>query len=521
MDQLATSIRLNIETTKARLLESHDLAEIGQACGSRIEGLRISFPRKLKDLRALAKACGVGPREIVMFEAPLPRKPPAECTGFLATGSASKGGVTINAKVRELDARYIQGITARSRTVLEPVAKRHKHFPANCLSEAHSFVGCRTLGTWGVGMGMNEFGVSVGDHTSFAKDRLHPDTGLESNDVCRLVLEGARTAEEGARLVRELVEGHGHSREGQIYFVADSKEAWIVEATSERCAAIRVRDAVAARANGYKIGSDWDFATHDLVAYARRSGLWDGNGRFNFARSYSKPFPWASDRRFRFRRVMDLLAQRVADGDLLRAKNGVARVKRGSISLRDGFRIMSDHAAEVGRGKERKVLTGKAISGADVRRDPRLEKVRQICSHFRFPSVSAQIAVHDPDLPIESGCVAWICLGNPCSGLYVPIPAGATKIAAGFADGSVWRRFSDIERASRGRYAKVKAIVSKTFDGVQDDIVSQQAAATRQAQSLSADGKRQESRRLLQGKVSSAFRSVGSAARGVLPRLRE
>lgn len=518
---MAVSIRQNIQTARKRLLESYSEAEVRRACAARIEGLRSSFPRKLKDLKALAEQCGLAAEEIIVFEALAPRTLPAECTGFVSAGSASKDGVTINAKVRELDARYIQGIAAEPRASLRRPAGKHRRFPANRFTRSYSFFGCKTLGRWGVGMGMNEFGVSVGDHTSFAKDPLHPGTGLESNDVCRLVLEGSRTAEEGAALVKELVEGHGHSREGQMYFVADSREGWIVEATSERCAAVRVRDSVGVRANGYKIGAKWDTASDDLVAYALKAGLWDGRGRFNFAESYSKPFPWAADRRFRYRRAVELLSKRIADGSTARARNGVAGVRRGMIGLGDGLRVLSDHAAEVGRGRARKVTRGGAISGVDVRRDPKMQRIRQICSHFRFPSVSAQIAVHDPGLPVEAGCAAWICLGNPCLTVYVPIPAGTTRIAAGFADGSVWGKFAEIERRSKGRYKKVKGVASKTFDCLQDDLRSGQVATAADAGELVEAGKSREARRLLEKSVRSAFRSIESAADEVLSRLKE
>jgi dipeptidase len=521
VDRLAESIRDNIGIARARLSESYDQATIDRACRDRIEGLRASFARKLEDLKRLAERCGITTSEILTFECLATRTLPSECTGFLSAGSASRGGVTINAKVRDLDARYIQGIAAYPRAAFRGPAKRLERFPANSLPEAYSFVGCGTLGKWGVGMGINEFGVSVGDHTSYANDPLHPGTGLESNDVCRLVLEGSRTAGEGARLVKELVEGHGHSREGQMYFIADSREGWIVEATSERCAGVAVRDAAAARANGYKIGSEWDAGSADLAAYARRAGLWDGRGRFDFARSYSKPFPWASDRRFRYARAMELLSKGVAGGRLGRARSGVASVAKGSIDLGRGFRVLSDHAAHVGAGGDRRSIKERAISAADVRCDPRLKTVRQICSHLRFPSVSAMVAVHDPGLPIELGSVAWVCLGNPCLGVYVPVSAATGDISSGFADGSIWGMFTQIERASRGSYTRVRAIARRVLDPVQSGILSGEERTTSLAREFLAAGKAEDARHLLQRYSGSAYKACVAAARAVLSRLRE
>jgi dipeptidase len=521
VDELRKSVQLNIEKARARLLESYGEEEIERACRDRIEGLQASFPRKIEELESLAQRCGVTKTEIVVFESLTPRRPPSECTGFVSAGTASKGGLTINAKVRELNAAYIQGLVCVPRRTFRATPKRHSPFPANSVSQTHSFFGCRTLGTWGIAMGMNEYGVSIGDHTSFAKDPLHPFEGLESNDVCRLVMETARTAEEGERLARELVEGHGHAREGQIYMIADSKEGWVVEATSERCVSLRVTDSVGARANQYKIGSSWDRASDDLISYARKAGLWDGKGRFNFAAAYSKAFPWAYDRRFRYKRVMQLLATRIDEARLKRARNGVVSCSRGRIALEDGFAILSDHAAQIRGEGSSAVFDPGPVTRFDVERNPALKSVRQICSHFRFPSVAAQVAVHDPSLLAGNGGAAWICLGNPCLSLFLPIPAGAAAIPAAFCDGSMWRRFTQIEGASRKRYKRVKAIGTRIFRETQRGLVRDYERAGEEAHGIMVEGKPEVARRLMSRQTSSAFKRVAAALDTVLSQIKE
>jgi dipeptidase len=144
-------------------------------------------------------------------------------------------------------------------------------------------------------MGINEWGVVVADNDAPTREPLKGESGLHDNDVCRLVLERSRTAYEGVQLVGSLIEIYGHSFVGQIYWIVDAEEAWIVECAGHHWVAVRLEDGVAVRANQYQITTNWEEGSEDLVEYAVEKGWCKSAADFSFAECYSKEgYPYGS-----------------------------------------------------------------------------------------------------------------------------------------------------------------------------------------------------------------------------------
>ncbi|MGO4560283.1 C69 family dipeptidase [Mesorhizobium sp. 2RAF21] len=82
--------------------------------------------------------------------------------------------------------------------------------------------------------GLNEHGVAVRDIWSPSRDELvamtpKDQTGLTYSDLSKIILERARTAIEGVKLIGELISQHGDvSYGGNSNIIADSDEAWVV-----------------------------------------------------------------------------------------------------------------------------------------------------------------------------------------------------------------------------------------------------------------------------------------------------
>lgn len=82
--------------------------------------------------------------------------------------------------------------------------------------------------------GLNEHGVAVRDIWSPSRPELvamtrKDQTGPNYSDLSRIVLERAKTAVEGVRLMGALIAEHGHSTYGgNSNIIADSNEAWVV-----------------------------------------------------------------------------------------------------------------------------------------------------------------------------------------------------------------------------------------------------------------------------------------------------
>ena len=82
--------------------------------------------------------------------------------------------------------------------------------------------------------GLNEHGVAVRDIWSPSRPELvemtpKDQTGPNYSDLARLVLERARSAAEGVRIMAALMAEHGHTTYGgNSHIIADSAEAWVV-----------------------------------------------------------------------------------------------------------------------------------------------------------------------------------------------------------------------------------------------------------------------------------------------------
>jgi len=82
--------------------------------------------------------------------------------------------------------------------------------------------------------GLNEHGVAVRDIWSTSRDELiemtpKDQTGPNYSDLARIVLERARTARDGVKLIGELIAHHGYADYGgNSHIIADAQEAWVV-----------------------------------------------------------------------------------------------------------------------------------------------------------------------------------------------------------------------------------------------------------------------------------------------------
>jgi dipeptidase len=146
--------------------------------------------------------------------------------------------------------------------------------------------------------GLNEHGVAVRDVWSPSSARLQAltpvdQTGPNYSDLARLVLERARSAREGVRLIGELIGEHGHSTYGgNSHLIADEQEGWVViEFAGGRGLWVAERlgdESIRVSRPGYILDVPPDFATHadfmgspNLIEFAVENGWHDGDGPFN------------------------------------------------------------------------------------------------------------------------------------------------------------------------------------------------------------------------------------------------
>lgn len=368
------------------------------------------------------------------------------CTTILAAGNATRDGSVILAKNRDLSEYEIQWLyrAPRQRHTSGPTV-RLQYIEIPQVSETWAWVGSKSYTKkWGVGMGMNMWGVAVADNDAPTREPLEGERGLHDNDVCRLILERSKTANEGMLLAGILLEQYGHSSVGEIYWIADSKECWIVEGAGHHWAALRITNGVAVRANQFQITKHWDAGSKDLIEYAIKMGWCNSQEDFNFARCYSSGgYPYATSQT-RLERGLELLEGKV-----------------GNLTREDLMKILADHY-------EKTTMYDTAHNNA---------KFRTICSKR---TVSAMVAHIKPVLPSEMQLM-WHCMSTPCTSVFLPLYANVSSIPNPYSTGggpedissydpnSAWWVFKKLQLLVDERYDEVQPKVRDRWDGFYRD----------------------------------------------------
>jgi len=363
------------------------------------------------------------------------------CTTIMAVGNSTKDGSTIIAKNRDLSEYEVQWLYHSPRKQYPKSAKlKLQYIEIPQTNVTWAWVGSKSYTKkWGVGMGINEWGVVVGDNDAPTREPLEGDNGLHDNDICRLILERAKTSYEGMMLTGELIEKYGHSYIGQIYCIADAKEVWIVECAGHHWAAIKISDGLAIRANQYQITNKWDAGSVDLVDYAISMGWCNSQEDFNFAECYSKRgYPYRSSQ-VRVNRAETLLEN-----------------KNGKIRKEDMMEVLSDHyeGTSMYRGAHNNSL------------------YRTICNKRTVSSMVAQL---QPSIPSEFQ-VMWFCMMSPCISIYTPVFSNVTGIPdpyttgngpeklSGFNSNSAWWIFKKLQLEIDKNYSELQPEIREKWD---------------------------------------------------------
>jgi hypothetical protein len=280
---------------------------------------------------------------------------------------------------------------------------------------AGAVLGSRPTWLWGFEHGVNVHGVAIGNEKVWTVDDPGAQTvGLLGMDLVRLALERARTADDALDTITALLAEHGQGGSGEherdepyfsSFLVADERGGWILE-TSGRTWAARPTGRGAAISNRLTLDVDWTRASDDVAA-----------GRsFDEWRSTGVPTSIADHR---------LAATRatVARGDAVGPAELVATLR--------------DHGQGpwgAPRGAADRWHPLPAEPGADARGVT-------VCMHVRgFQATTASMvaSLGDGDTPPR----AWVCLGSPCVGVYVPVFVDAP--VRELADAGEWERFAQL-----------------------------------------------------------------------------
>jgi dipeptidase len=397
------------------------------------------------------------------------------CDSLVALAAATRDGVTLFAKNSDRPPRECQRLVQLARRHHAHGSRvRCQYLEIAQVEETAAVLGSQPHWLWGFEHGVNEHRVAIGNQTVFAREPLGP-TGLLGMDLVRLGLERARSAREATGVIGALLEEHGQGGSGQAhvewpyhnaFLIADPHEAWIVETSDRHWAARRVPE-LGNVSNGLALGADWELGGTDLTAFAVAHGWWAGErGRVDFAAAYADdsgvPPNLCHERR---RRAAGLLGE-----------------GRGRLSPAAMRAILRDHY-DAGPVPRKRAFDDPQFFSLCMHADP-------------LDNTTAALVATLPAEP-RVPAAAWVCLGSPCIGAFVPCYLAGTvpvALATGGAepDGtSPWWRMRElltlIERDFarwgphvRARWDRFETAVAERAAGVEEEAAAAggEAAAT-------------------------------------------
>jgi len=239
------------------------------------------------------------------------------CDTLVAVGDATADGTVILAKNSDREPNEAHVLSHVPRAAHQHGAKvQCTYVEIPQVAETYEVLLSRPFWLWGCEMGINEFGVAIGNEAVFTKEPYDKDPGLTGMDLMRLALERADTARGALDVIVKLLEAYGQGgncglRQTLYYhnsfLIADPQQAWVLETAGKYWAAERVHG-TRSISNGLTIGREWDLASPDLVDHAVEEGWCRSRSDFHFADCYSdRVYTPLNGCRARHRRSTELL----------------------------------------------------------------------------------------------------------------------------------------------------------------------------------------------------------------------
>jgi hypothetical protein len=218
------------------------------------------------------------------------------CDSLVALGGVTDDGATLFAKNSDRPAAEPQPLAQRPAQRHAPGERvRCTYVEIPQVTETARVIGSRPYWCWGFEHGLNEHGVTIGNHTVFTKDgSAHP--GSSGWISCGSASSARAARRRRAEVITALAEAHGQGGSGYAdkdwpyhnsFLIADRREAYRLETSDRRWALRRVAD-MDSVSNHLGIGADWDALAEGTIEHAIEQGWWseDAAGRFDFAAAY-------------------------------------------------------------------------------------------------------------------------------------------------------------------------------------------------------------------------------------------
>ncbi len=318
--------------------------------------------------------------------------------------------------------------------------------------ETYGVLGFKPYWIWGFEMGINQWGVVIGNEAQGSRDCGETQEGLLGMDMLRLGLERGKSAHEAMHVIIAMLEEYGQNanasqlfdrRYENSFLLMDSREIWLLETTGRRWAAKRVKKPLGI-SNCYAIREDAEEMAADLETYSREKG-WTAPGEsFDFAKACTKEALRQMQSVPRFRRLNKLLEE--APG--------------GKPDFTYCKKICRDHF-------EGEILEPRFGAGCGT--------FVTICMHAGAwdraqTAASLMVSCHE-----ELGIVGRAAFSIPCCSAYMPIywsefiPEPIQTGGERYAESSLWWTMERLSMLVSIDYERFSGRVRETFDSLEED----------------------------------------------------
>lgn len=353
-------------------------------------------------------------------------------------------------------------------------------------ARTYTVLGSRPYWIWGFEMGLNEWGLAIGNEAQGSRCKAETETGLLGMDLLRLGLERAKTCREAITVITELLEQYGQNanasplfdrRYENSFLLVDPTEIWLLETAGRQWAAKQIPDRYAI-SNCYTIGTEYDLASKDVEIYARDRRWLAPSEPFAFAKAYTMPAVRQSGSVPRWRRLNQLIE---AAGEVM--------------TLDQVLRVLRDHF----EGELIEPRNGGCYGG-----------FISICMHAMTWDACQTAASL---LACWQEGLGWICRwapAIPCCSAYLPLyftgklPESMTCGGEKFSSNSIWWTVERLGEAVSIDEARFGPVVRDALRELELALEQEARQTEQQVASLMAQGQLEQANALLNALMGSA-----------------
>lgn len=318
------------------------------------------------------------------------------CDTLIAAPDLTKDKVALFAKNSDRppnEAQFLDWMPARTHKPGDSVKCTYIEIPQ--VENTAAVLLSRLFWMWGAEMGVNQYGLVIGNEAVFSKIPANKEPALLGMDLLRLALERAQTASQAVDVIADLLERYGQGGncvlDGHLYYhnsylIADPQDSWVLETVDKHWFAHQVKPLYSI-SNLISLENYWDRSSEGLEDFLLEKGFAKEKDGINLARDLSDLiYTTFAAGKSRCSRSLDLMLR-----------------KTGEINIQTMASILRDHGG--------KADPTPGLAGADI------------CMHASLGPIRGSQTTGSMIASLRSGNPLIFVTGTaaPCTGIFKPV----------------------------------------------------------------------------------------------------